>query len=117
MPFLERLATAGFSVWPFDAPKLPLAVEIYPRQLTGPVNKSSRAARALHLAQHASSESRAVVELASSSEDAFDACVSALVMRRHARRFLALERANEDDERLEGRIWRPEAIERVAGWR
>ena len=35
---LRELQDAGFSVWPFDPPRLPLVVEIYPRWLTGPVN-------------------------------------------------------------------------------
>lgn len=45
MPILHRLTTAGFSVWPFDPPGWPLIIEIYPRLLTGPVNKSNAAAR------------------------------------------------------------------------
>lgn len=44
-PFLQRLQSEGFSVWPFDGPRLPLVVEIYPRVLTGPVVKSSSARR------------------------------------------------------------------------
>ena len=38
MPVLERLRDAGFSVWPFDAPRWPCVIEIYPRLLTGPVS-------------------------------------------------------------------------------
>lgn len=40
MPALLRLARAGFSIWPFDQPGWPQAVEIYPRVLTGPVVKT-----------------------------------------------------------------------------
>ena len=43
---LARLRAAGFSIWPFDAPaRPPVAVEIYPRLLTGPVVKSDPTAR------------------------------------------------------------------------
>src|SRR5688572_17311154 len=41
MRTLHRLRAAGFSIWPFDPPGWPRVVEIYPRLLTGPVNKSS----------------------------------------------------------------------------
>jgi hypothetical protein len=41
IPMLPRLRQAGWSIWPFDPPSLPLLVEIYPRLLTGPVVKSS----------------------------------------------------------------------------
>lgn len=46
MPILKRLRDAGFAVWPFDAPRWPCVVEIYPRLLTGAVNKGSAGARA-----------------------------------------------------------------------
>jgi len=49
MPYLGRLREAGFSVWPFDPPRLPLVVEIYPRALTGEVNKSDAGARTEYL--------------------------------------------------------------------
>jgi hypothetical protein len=49
MRLLHRLRAAGFSIWPFDPPGWPRVVEIYPRLLTGPVNKSSADARAAHL--------------------------------------------------------------------
>jgi len=49
MPYLGRLRQAGFSIWPFDPPRLPLVVEIYPRALTGEVNKSDALARREYL--------------------------------------------------------------------
>jgi len=39
MPVLRRLQSAGLSIWPFDPPRLPMVLEIYPRLLTGPVTK------------------------------------------------------------------------------
>ena len=39
-PILARLRAGGFTIWPFDvAPTPPVAVEIYPRALTGAVVK------------------------------------------------------------------------------
>jgi len=108
MPMLARLRAAGWSVWPFDVPRLPMLVEIYPRVLTGPVVKSSAAARTEYLAQPRFDallqETRAQAE---ASEDAFDALVSALVMRRHAASFSRLAQARDEQIRLEGAIWMP----------
>ena len=41
MPHLLTLADSGFTIWPFVSGGLPTVVEIYPRALTGPVNKGS----------------------------------------------------------------------------
>jgi len=113
MPHLARLRSAGFAIWPFDEPRLPLAIEIYPRFLTGPVNKRRRAARELYLQNHCGREDPALLSLAASSEDAFDAAVSALVMSRHAPSFARLHVLDELDYRMEGRIWRPPEVERT----
>lgn len=111
MPFLGKLQTAGFSLWPFDRPSLPMVVEIYPRLLTGPVNKKQASARAAYLM---SSEfdglSSAERSAAAGSEDAFDAIVSALRMRDCAPQFAELRKAEDTVELLEGRIWAPEAL-------
>jgi len=107
MPYLATLQDAGFSIWPFDPPHLPMAVEIYPRQLTGPVNKSSGVARALYLQARFADQPRELLRLAESSEDAFDAAVSALRMQRHTRQLLRGPVAYMPSEALEGRIWRP----------
>ncbi len=107
MPFLRDLQDAGFSIWPFDPPRLPMAVEIYPRQLTGPVNKSSLVARALYLQARFADQRDDLLRLAESSEDAFDAAVSSLKMQRHARQLLKGPIAYLPCDALEGRIWRP----------
>jgi len=52
-----------------------------------------------------SSDSRSAAE---SSEDAFDAIVSARRMRNHAAQFAELGQSTEPVELLEGRIWRPD---------
>jgi hypothetical protein len=100
MVALHRLHAAGFAVWPFTAPAAWTLVEIYPRALTGPVTKSDPGARREHLARYPelAPEHR---ELASASEDAFDAAVSALVMSAHSDELAALAH----DYPREGRIW------------
>jgi len=108
MPFLRDLQDAGIAVWPFDAARLPMAVEIYPRYLTGKVNKSSPVARSLYLQARHGREPGALLDRAAASEDAFDAAVSAACMQRFARDFgrIARERLTALD-RIEGRIWSP----------
>ncbi len=108
MPMLGRLRAEGWSVWPFDPPRLPLLVEMYPRLLTGPVVKSDAAARARYLdAERFAALAEQVRTEAIAGEDAFDALVSALVMREHAGEFARLREAGDRRTRLEGAIWRP----------
>src|SRR5581483_7814606 len=71
MQMLHRLRSAGFSIWPFDKPLKPLAVEIYPRLLTGPVLKSRRAGRERRQAELGLTGT--FLEAAAASDDAFDA--------------------------------------------
>jgi len=98
-PLLRRLRAEGFAIWPFDAPRLPVAVEIFPRLLTGPVVKSRLSARERYL------RSRGWPVAASASEDVFDAAVSALVMASHERELAALPEVTDPLYRREGRIW------------
>lgn len=100
-PLLRRLRAEGFAIWPFDAPRLPMAVEIFPRLLTGPVVKSRAAERERYLRERGWPAAAAV------SEDAFDAAVSALVMDRHAAALAGLAPAADPVIRREGRIWTP----------
>lgn len=108
MPMLARLRAAGWSVWPFDPPRLPMLVEIYPRLLTGPVVKSDAGARERYLSTKGyAALAGAVRAEAIAGEDAFDALVSALVMRRCASEFGRLCQATDRQTLLEGAIWRP----------
>jgi hypothetical protein len=101
MQALDRLATAGFRIWPFDGPGLPLVIEIFPRLLTGPVRKNSQTERERYVKALAiPSEVR---RLAAASEDAFDAAVSALVMAAAVEDLHALH--DEPEYGLEGKIW------------
>ena len=108
MPILRRLRDAGFSIWPFDVPSLPMVVEIYPRLLTGPIKKSQTAARVeyLHKAEWARLPSE-IRRAAGGSEDAFDAVVSAVRMRHDAKRFTRLSEQTDQRVLREGRIWIP----------
>lgn len=108
IPILHRLHHAGFSVWPFTKPGLPVALEIYPRLFTGPGNKSDPDFRATHLRQQRyASLPPEVLAKARNSEDAFDALCSAVGMQAHAQEFTTLQQATDDTARLEGQIWQP----------
>jgi hypothetical protein len=108
MRYLADLADAGVAIWPFDDPRLPMALEIYPRVLTGPVRKSRHRARREYLAHRFADQDVALRERAAGSEDAFDAAVSALVMEQHRDELAKLDAAPLDSRaRLEGAIWLP----------
>jgi hypothetical protein len=113
MPCLRELHDAGFAVWPFDHMKWPRVVEIYPRALTGSVVKSSRASRQGYLRSWKLNP--ALRRLAESSEDAFDAAVSALAMSRHASELEQLVKISEFPETLEGAIWLPPRLGQEGG--
>jgi hypothetical protein len=107
MSLLHRLHLAGWAIWPHDPPGWPLALEIYPRLLTGPVVKSSRPARAAYLAARYPTLDPLLAARAEASEDAFDAAVSALVMAEHAESLAALPSRTDPLALLEGEIWLP----------
>lgn len=109
MPMLNRLAETGFNIWPFSPARLPLIVEIYPRILTGDVVKSDPKARRDFL-QSAVRIAPAFSAVASASEDAFDAAVSAKAMATHANEIINLPSATSEQERIEGRIWGPQVL-------
>jgi hypothetical protein len=103
MQALHRLTAAGFRIWPFDRPALPLAVEIFPRVLTGPVRKSSASERERYLA--ALPMPTELRRRGVASEDAFDAAVSVLVMATRMDELRSLLDASGYE--LEGKIWQP----------
>lgn len=107
MPHLHMLAQQGFGVWPFDAVRLPCAIEIHPRALTGPINKNRWAARRALLLERFPTQTAAMLERAAGSEDAFDATVSALVMAEHQQEIAGLLATTDVDFAIEGRVWRP----------
>jgi len=119
MPVLLKLHDAGFRVWPFEhaavdakQPK-PLLVEMYTRLMTGAVAKSNERARKSYLAAKRRNDAvfagltRAVLQKAEGSEDAFDALVSTMEMVRYAGTFASLRATKDPVLRLEGITWRP----------
>lgn len=105
MPVLATLREAGFCIWPFDPPGLPMVVEIYPRALTGRVKKSCGEARQQYLKRTCPGLSEKCVLAAGSCEDAFDAAMSAHVMQQRIDEFARLQQASNRRELLEGSIW------------
>ena len=117
---LVRLREAGFRVWPFDRPALaakspkPLVVEMYTRLNTGAVHKSNPAARAAYLLRKRCEDatydtlSRAVMQRARASEDAFDALVSTMVMAEHRAEFVTLPKPRDPLHRFESWTWAPD---------
>ncbi|WP_419947512.1 HIT family protein [Candidatus Palauibacter sp.] len=107
MPHLATLRAEGFSIWPFHEVQTPLVIEIYPRLLTGPVNKSDFRAREAYLNQGFPEMEGSLAYKATSSEDAFDAAVSAVVMSRHVDDISGLTAAGDETKSIEGMIWWP----------
>lgn len=107
MPFLRRIREAGYAVWPFDPPRRPLVIEMYPRVLSGPVIKTSPTHRSKFLDRHCDGISPAHRALAAASDDAFDAAVSALRLEECLQR-LAFP-PSDPVSRIEGAIW-PERV-------
>ncbi len=110
MPHLAILRKNGFSIWPFHKVKTPLLLEIYPRLLTGSVIKSDFDEREAYLAKYYPEIDDTFACKAASSEDAFDAAVSALVMSRHLDEIPTLVASRDDVYALEGKIWWPQEI-------
>lgn len=108
MPHLLTLAENGFGIWPFSD-GWPRVVEIYPRLLTGPVEKSRWSARRDYLFERFPEQSADLLERASGSEDAFDAAVAGLVMSEHKAELQTLVRPTGPEYGIEGKIWRPES--------
>lgn len=107
MRTLHRLQDSGFAIWPFDTVAVPAVVEIYPRLLTGEVKKSNPQARGEYLRDRYPHLPSAMMETAGSTEDAFDAAVSALVMAQHVDELLSLPDARGPQMQIEGEIWHP----------
>jgi hypothetical protein len=109
MPLLLDLQQAGFAVWPFDAPRLPMALEIYPRIFTQRTRVNNAAERARRLDQPAYHDlPDEVLERARRSPDAFDALCALVGMTEHADELLRLPALEPAELRLEGAIWAPD---------
>lgn len=110
MPHLTTLAEGSFSIWPFHAVRPPVAIEIYPRLLTGEVNKSDFDARAAYLTEGEFPEiDDSLACKVMHSEDAFDAAISAVIMSRNLDELSTLTESDDATDLTEGRIWWPAA--------
>ena len=113
-PVRRQLREAGFSVWPFDRPKLPLVVEMYTRLNTGPVHKSNPEKRAEYLLRKRKEDPayaalpRGVLQIARAGEDAFDALVSMMVMVERRDEFPRLVQPRDPLHAMEGWTWAPD---------
>src|SRR4029079_3176450 len=104
---LHHLRAAGFHVWPFDPPAMPLLVEIYPRTYTRGLVVSSASARQRYAAEHWDALDPRVRNAVLDSDDAFDATITALAMEAYRDELLALPHVTHPQLRLEGAIWHP----------
>jgi hypothetical protein len=108
MPILHKLRQAGFAVWPFTAiaPHQSVVLEIYPRTWSAGVRKSRQNERDRWLArpQYADVSPR-MREIAASTEDAFDAAISALAMDASRDQLERLTPSEDPALRREGAIW------------
>ena len=113
MPVLAALRAAGFSIWPFDPPHLPLILEVWPRHhYGGPLVKSSAAARAATAGRLLPARWRAA---AAASEDAFDAAVTAVGLAALVPEILRNPLPAHPLAPLEGWIWGVPVPETVTG--
>ena len=104
MPILKRLQDTGFSIWPFDPPKLPCVVEIYPRLFYGNLKKNRTRDRLDYL-EPLPIPDKYHRAAATCSDDAFDAAVSALEMFKRREEFGQLRQTLDPIEKIEGCIW------------
>ena len=107
MPHLSQLRSAGFAIWPFDAPAGATVLEIYPRLLTGPGPKRREQWCRSYLAALGWPSDPLQRAAAASREDAFDAAVSALRLWEAREELAALAASAVPIDQAEGRIWRP----------
>ena len=118
MPHLLTLEEAGCAIWPFAVESatasLATVVEMYPRLLTGPVVKRRREARDLMLAAMAetaaagaSATHRRLMDVAATSEDAFDAAMSAIHMHAYVSGSAGPGVPMPGNVTIEGRVWEP----------
>ncbi|MCC6830087.1 MAG: DUF429 domain-containing protein [Thermoleophilia bacterium] len=111
MPQLLRLADAGVAIWPFDVPRLPMAVEVFPRQFARWLAPRAAGLRGAAFREAAVAELGPAVAghagTMTASQDAFDAAVAALGVWHAVREAGAPAPGQHPDERVEGRILMP----------
>jgi hypothetical protein len=107
IPFLLHMHRNGFSIWPFDPPGWPRAVEIYPRLFTPGIIKSDPNKRREYVYQYRGRCSSEALSQAAKCDDAFDALVSAFAMSDRLEELSSLNSNTDPEANLEGAIWFP----------
>jgi hypothetical protein len=112
MPELLVLCDAGISVWPFDPPRLPVVVEVFPRALARAlvpeaVHLTGEAMRRAVVAREQAALGDAAVTLVG-NQDAFDAAITALALARAGDLVAQLVRLRPAHDLQEGAILVPE---------
>ena len=108
MPHLFQLHKAGFAIWPFHKPKLPMAIEIYPQSLMkNQVTKSDQGSREAYIEKHYGYLPDVWKQQAAHNDDAFDAAVSVLTMWEQVDELVRLPETPDHEYKLEGIIWHP----------
>ncbi len=112
MPELLVLCDCGVTVWPFDVPRLPVAVEVFPRALArllapDAVGVTGAAFRTEVIALHAGAFGD-LARVAENNQDAFDAAVAALALDGARDLVGQLARTRAEQDLREGAILIPE---------
>ena len=108
LPFLSKLRSAGFSVWPWDPLKAPAVIEIWTRVAIGSTVKSNQEARTRAVLADPRIPKR-LKHAAAETEDSFDASVTAVWLSDHAADAIGTAASTDATELLEGRTWTPPA--------
>lgn len=110
MPILRKLRENKFNIWPFDPPKLPLVVEIYPRLFyDNKIKKNNPEHRWEFLNKYPELSDFDRMK-ATCSDDIFDAVVSAFEMFKNRENFAHLQHTDDSVAKMEGLIWYPDDI-------
>jgi len=112
MPELLALCDCGVTIWPFDAPRLPVAVEVFPRALArllapGATGRHGADFRTEVIARHPDAFGD-LARVAAQNQDAFDAAVVALALDGARDLVGQLARTRADQDLREGAILIPE---------
>jgi hypothetical protein len=112
MPELMRLCDVGVAVWPFDEPRLPVAVEVFPRLLARLLAPDTERRTGAGLRQavvvHEAEALGRHAGLTEHDQDAFDAAITALGLWRARDLVGQLTRGRAAADPREGAILEPE---------
>ena len=110
MPILRKLRENGFNIWPFDPPKLPMVIEIYPRLFYGNKIKKNNPEHRWEFLKKYPELSEFDRMKAACSDDVFDAVVSAFALYKNSDKFAHIRHTDDNVAKREGHIWYPSDI-------